>query len=59
MDEQEIDEKFGAIVIAIESERIDVARQVFDILLEEVIKDEINREIESIKRNIEVLLFKR
>lgn len=58
MNKEELEQKFGAIVIAVQNGKIDIARKIFDITLEKEIEHEIDQVIESMKRNIEVLLLK-
>lgn len=34
MDNNEIEEKFGALIIAVQNDRIDIARKIFDLSME-------------------------
>jgi len=52
----EMEKKFSAIVIAVQSNHFDVARQVFDLSIETAVNDKLDEAIDMLKENGELLL---
>lgn len=56
MTNNEIGKKFSAIVIAIQSNHLNVARQVFDLSIQTAVNEKLDQAIEILKENGEIIL---
>jgi hypothetical protein len=56
MDDIETEEKFSAIIIAIQNGNINIARRVFDFCINNAANDKLDRAIKLLRKNGHILL---
>lgn len=57
MNNEELEQKFSAIVIAIQSEKIDIARQIFNITLKSAVDSSIDKAVNTLNNEKDSLLL--